>query len=318
MLISNGSIVFMYTFQQKAEVTQISLTGSRLIVILGALMLEPRSIDELNTLVTDCGLVDKNYSKDTIRIALSTLKAAGCEISRPCKTSDFKYKLLSHPFVLNISELEIQTLKTLYNNLTNGSDLKKAIKFNSFLNKIAHQVYNQDIEAALKNITAFKKIDTEITDTLIEQEGKHNTLIIKYLSPTSNKPSTKTIIFGSLFLKSNTLYLEGVDVNSNKNTVLKVSRIAKIEGVENNETPFVSEHTKVIYSLSNPEHHSIDENQKILKTSKNTALIEAEFKNEFFAMQHVLSLGSDCMVVEPEDFKNKVINKLKELRKIYE
>lgn len=308
----------MYTFQQKAEVTQISLTGARLIVILGALMLEPKSIDELNALVTECGLVDKNYSKDTIRIALSTLKAIGCEISRPCKSSDFKYKLLSHPFSLKISELEIQSLKTLYNNIVKGDNLKKALDFKSFLDTLAKHTCNDDIYAILNSFTAFKKVEKSVYETLIAQDGKHNTLEITYSNPSNNKPSKKTFIYGSMFLKTNKLYVEGIDVSSNKNVVLNASRIVSIDSVTESRVPYKTETFKIKYTLTNPELHTLDESQKVLKTKKNEILVETEFKNGFFALQHVLSLGQDCTVVEPESLKEDVIKKLTELRRIYE
>jgi len=308
----------MYTFQQKAEVTQISLTGARLIVILGALMLEPRSIDELNALVTDCGLVDKNYSKDTIRIALSTLKAIGCEITRPCKSSEFKYKLLSHPFALKISDLEIQALKTLYNNIVNGSDLKKALNFKSFLDKLAKHICNDSVHATLNNFTAFKKVEQPVYEALIAQDGKHNTLEITYSNPSNNKPSKKTFIFGSMFLKTNKLYVEGIDVNSNKNIVFNASRIVSVDSVTESRSPYQNKAFKVKYKLTNPELHTLDESQKVLKAKKGEILVETEFKNNFFALQHVLSLGPDCTVVEPESLKDDVVKKLTELRRIYE
>ena len=146
----------MFSFSKKPEVTQISLTGARLIVILGALMTAPCNLEDLNKDLANTGLIDKNYSLDTLRITISTLKALGCQISRPCKTNNNKYQLISHPFALQITPDEIQALKAIYTNLSRDS-YKRAFVFNSLINKIATQVCNKDIADALYGITSFKK-----------------------------------------------------------------------------------------------------------------------------------------------------------------
>ena len=72
----------------------------------------------LNNVLTECGLVDKYYSADTIRIAISTLKAFGCKIDRPCKSTKFKYRLSYHPFSLSYLNLIKKTcLKQVLNTL---------------------------------------------------------------------------------------------------------------------------------------------------------------------------------------------------------
>ncbi len=306
----------MYTFQTKAEVTQISLTGARLIVILGALMIAPRDLQELNTLISECGLVDKNYSSDTIRIALSTLKAAGCNISRPSKTSGFKYKLISHPFALKITGDEINALKTLYANMTRGSDYKVAVKFNELFEVLAEHTFNDETAGELRNITGFYKIEPDVYDKLLARDGKNDIFTIAYATPTK-KISTKKFVLGRIFLKSNKLYVEGFDTETKKNVCYNMSRIREIIKFEAGNIEYKPEVYKIKYSLKNYDNYTLGNDVKVEKVENNLGIVEVEFTNKFFAIQHILSLGSDCTVLAPDDIKNEVIAKLMELRKIY-
>ena len=293
----------MYIFPNKAEVTQISLTGARLIVLLGALISGPRDLTEMNNLLTECGLLDKNYSSDTIRIALSTLKALGCEMSRPCKSNGFKYKLLTYPFSLKIEDGEILSLKTIYSNLTKDASYRKALAFHKLFNTLSKHITDEKVVEKLYDITGFKIYKKEIFETVLNQLGKHK---------------VNTIIFGDLFLKNNKLYIQGTDVEMNKPITLNLLRVEKINSVTETKQPFVSEACNVTYVLRNKEYHKLPDGHSIKDLKKDSVTIEAEFTNPFFAVQYLLSLGADCTVIEPLEIRNEIIDKLTELRKVYE
>ena len=306
----------MYTFQTKAEVTQISLTGARLIVILGALMVAPRDLQDLNNIISECGLVDKNYSNDTIRIALSTLKAAGCNITRPCKATMYKYKLISHPFALSITDEEIASLKTLYANMTRGSDYKIAVKFNELFNVLADYTFNDETAGKLRSITSFYRISIDVYERLLAEDGKNNVLTIIYANP-AKRLSEKKFIFGRIFLKSNKLYVEGCDLENKRTVCYNMSRIRKVVKSEKGEYEYKPEIYQVRYKLKNIDYHTLLPEANVEKKDKDEAIINIEFTNKFFAIQHILSLGADCTILEPAEIKNEVISKLMELKKLY-
>lgn len=306
----------MYTFQTKAEVTQISLTGARLIVILGALMTAPRDLQDLNALISECGLVDKNYSNDTIRIALSTLKAAGCEISRPCKSNNYKYQLLSHPFALKITDEEIAALKTLYANMTRGSDYRIAVKFNELFNTLAEHTFDERLSGELLGITSFCKIEQDVYKKILAQDGKNNIITIVYATP-AKKLGTKKFMFGRIFLKSNKLYVEGIDTETNNTVCYNMTRIRQVVKIEQGVSDYKPVVYNVKYLLKNIDNHVLPSEAKAGKSNNNQTEVEIEFTSKFFAVQHILSLGEDCTVIEPAEIREEVISKLMELRKVY-
>lgn len=307
----------MYIFPSKAEVTQISLTGARLIVILGALMVAPRDLDDLNKLVSDCGLVDKNYSSDTIRLALSTLKALGCEISRPCKLTDSKYVLLSHPFMLDFSPEEINSLRTVYSNLTKQDGYKTAVTFHKLILKLNERIYNQDTVNRLLGITGFANIEQSLFDKILDQIDAHNTIAISYKSP-KGKITNHNIVFDKLYFRNNKLYMTGLDIDIDKHITLLVNRIASLDVVKVSDENIKSEAYEIIYELKNADKFKLPSGHKVVKIGKNgVAIVKGVCANDFFAMQHILSLGASATLLEPSDLREKIVNKLKEMRNIY-
>ena len=50
---------------------------------------------------------------------------------------------------------------------------------------------------------------------------------------------------------------------------------------------------------------------------ENGFIVEGKYYNEFLAAQRILSFGSACTVLEPQDFREKIIQKLKSMRNNY-
>ena len=72
------------------------------------------------------------------------------------------------------------------------------------------------------------------------------------------------------------------------------------------------------YLLKNTNIDKLTSNEQILKSDNDTYLIEGHYFNKFTAMQRVLSFGASCTILEPEDFRKEIINKLKNMRRIYD
>ena len=104
----------MFKLAEDIDINQISVTGARAIVILGLLIMRPRSKKELMDALINYKLITESTSDEIIRNDLGTLKHAGCDISRACSKLDGKYMLLDHPFVLKLTLEEVELLKKVY------------------------------------------------------------------------------------------------------------------------------------------------------------------------------------------------------------
>ena len=107
----------MFKFDTQCNPRQISLTGVRAIVILALLNIKPSTFEEIKEFLIESNIVTREYSIDTIRIDLNTLKYIGCDISKATKRTDNKYILRSHPFQLQLSPEEVNTLAKIYKHI---------------------------------------------------------------------------------------------------------------------------------------------------------------------------------------------------------
>ena len=60
------------------------------------------------------------------------------------------------------------------------------------------------------------------------------------------------------------------------------------------------------------------DNEKIIGGNASEGfVICGQYHNSFFAIQRILSFGSKCIIFEPEEFKERVIEIIKKMRDVY-
>ena len=100
----------MFKPDEKIEVSQISLTGTRSLALIGLLIVAPRTFDEIKSELIKMNVFDEKNSDDTLRVDLNTIKSVGCELTRPCPSNGYKYALKKHPFILKLTKDDIKLL----------------------------------------------------------------------------------------------------------------------------------------------------------------------------------------------------------------
>ena len=306
----------MLRIGNKTDLSQISLTGIRALVILGLLINKPRSLEEIRKAFLNYNLLNDSSSDDILRIDLNTLKAMGCEISRSCARTNFKYELIKHPFTLEISPEEIAVLKRAYRKIRENMSVETLLKYDELFNKIASQTMNDSTKEAMYGISALKSYKTDLLYELVEDCKYHKTLEVLY-HPVAKDEQIKKIYAEKLVFQNDKIYLFGSDFSSGEHLMLNVKRIIKILTRKASDKSIENEGTKVRFLLKSFGVTGIAEEEKIIEKTSKGYLIDGEYHNEFLAMQRILSFGSSCVVLEPEDFKQKVIEKLKKMRDIY-
>ena len=302
----------------REDLSQISLTGARSLVLLGLLMQEPRSLEDIRNKFLEFNLIEDSNSDDILRIDINTLRSMGCLISRADHRTNNKYVLLDHPFKIDINEEELSLLKRTFNKLKENTDISLLLSYDELFKKISEFVSDKDIKEKLYWITPLKNYSRDIVDKLNEACQKHKTVKILYKTPASPKETEIEIITDKVILQNNKLYLYGIDKNSKQAIYLNIRRILKfLSQSDSNDNVTVSPVTVkfLLHELGIP---GLEESEKILSGDlDNGFIIEGKYHNEFFAIQRILSFGSKCIVLEPNDFKDKVIDTLKKMKEIY-
>ncbi len=307
----------MFRPVERNVLNQISLTGMRSIVLLGLLIAAPRSLKEIRKAFLELNIIEESHSDDILRIDLNTIKSIGCEISRPSPKNDFKYTLLEHPFSLKITDEDIRYFKKVYSRLKADANIRMLLDFDELIQKISNYIYDSDIKEKFIGVSAFKYYSIDSIKELLVDCKYEKTLELVYKKTKKDNEYTKEVIAQKLVFNNDQLYLHCYDKSIHKSIVLNVKRILRIlsRKIENG-TPDIKKFVVKFY-LKDFNLENLNEDEFVIEITNNEYIVEGAYYNEFLALQRVLSFGACCTVIEPEEFKNKVIKKLKEMRNIY-
>ncbi|MCQ2739065.1 MAG: WYL domain-containing protein [bacterium] len=301
----------------KTDPNQISLTGVRAIALLGLLILAPRSLDEIRESFLKMGLIDETHSNDILRIDLNTIKAIGCEVSRACAKTNYKYVLTKHPFALDIGKNEIKILKKLYDKIKITASIEQLVNLDTLFKKLTQLICDDEVKESILGISILKHYNIDEVMSLYNDCKKRRTVKLIY-KKTADSEIEKDIAMQQMILKNDRLYIYGYDLNKNIQTVLNIKRIKTILTRSICSANINPVYYKVKFSIKEDIPDGLEQRETLTQNENGEKIVTGEYYNEFFAMQRVLSLGSNCTVLEPLGFRKSVIQKLKEMRKIYE
>lgn len=301
----------MFKPADKSELNQVSLTGLRGIVLLGLLIEAPRSLKEIREIFTDLNIFEPEHSDDILRIDINTLKASGCEITKANAKTGFKYRLLKHPFSLNILKDEIHVIKKAYKKIKDSSNIELILKYDELFKKLAEYIDDSEAKETLRGLSVLKTFDTEFIQDLIEDCRQNRTLRLSYRTPQAKDDSQKEVCAHRIVFQNDKIYLYGFDLIRKKSVVLNIKRIGAILA------RFSGKYTTVKFFLKNFGVTGIEENEVILENRDDGYIIEGRYYNDFLAAQRILSFGANCTVLEPQEFREKIIQKLINMRNVY-
>lgn len=302
----------------KTDLNQISLTGARALTLLGLLALGPKSFDEIRQTFIQKNIMDNSHSDDIIRIDLGTLKYFGYEISRSCAKTDFKYVLNKLPFKIEVSEKDIKVLKRVFNKYKYEIDISQLLEYDKLISKIARYIEDEKIREEFLGISPLVHYDTDRVYELAYSCMSKYTVTLNYLKQYAKEPVEKEIIAQKLILKNDKLYLYGYDLEKKDSVTLLFNRIVSIKSKRITDSNFEQKTVNVKFLLKDFDSSLLTEDEKVLQEFNEGCLAEGKYFNEFLAIQRILSFGDKCTVKEPLEFRDKIISKLKEMRKIYE
>ena len=307
----------MFVSDERVDVTQISLTGTRALALIGLLIVEPHSFDEIKKKFLEIGLFDKKSSEDILRIDIGTIKTMGCELSRPCLSNGYKYVIKKHPFSLDLTIDDIKLLKRAYNRIKSNVTLENLIEYDDLFKKIAKFIYNDEIKEALFGISILKYYNVEELKEVLADCKSQKIIELIYRYQETKKETIKKIKAQKLAFQNDKLYLYGYDYEKQNSTVLMYKRIKNIISKTEDEKRIETKNLVITYQLQDFDKDLLLEDEKIIQEGKEKFIVEGSFYNDFYAIQRILSLGSKCTIISPNDFKISVINKLKEMKEVY-
>ena len=296
----------------------ISITGYRTLLIFISLLEKPRTIKELIEIVQSNEITKKSTSKDTIRLSLSTLKSIGCKFTRPSKANAYRYGIISHPFGLNLTPDDIDSLILLRERLANELSWKKVIILNEIYSKFIAITQNPEYIQRIKDTKPLYDVDIEVLNVLSSPESIGKKVNIEYNSP-KFETEMLDIVPQKITYENSKLYLWCYNYKYSNTSVLNIDRIKKVNSIslqkaKINTNSFIVEYEIFGTSTKNFQTESYEE---IIETTSDKIRIKANVANEFLFIQRLLLFGSEFKIISPDSFREKLINKIIQIRKGY-
>lgn len=294
----------------------MSLTGYRTLVILAALMESPKSNEEINKILFNDQYIQEKFSNDTLRLYINSLRQIGCEITRANKLNNNKYELVSHPFAYEIPKSQLRAIEKLYKNIYDKIDIKEIIAIEKFFEKLADFLSDKDTKDFFKNISMLKGINKAILNDLLIHCKNKNQIVFLYNSPRSGEKQIE-IIADKVSFESGKLYLWGNNLVHKQYSYFAIERILTICSIKLMKNQEEVKTIKVIYEVYDKDYTPLA-CEKIIEKTDTKIVIETNSDNEFNQMQRLLYLADECKILQPQEFKDKLLEKLKTMEEIYE
>jgi len=303
---------------EKDDLNQISLTGIRSLILLKLLIEAPRSLEDIRKAFIKYNIMLDKNSDDILRIDINTLRKIGCDISRADHRTNNKYVLINHPFKIDINNDEVNVVKRVFNKIKENADISTLTLYDNLFKKIATHIADDKVRESLLGISPLKKYSSQILDELRTVCDQKTVVKLVYKTPTTNTETEKEIFADNIKLQNDKLYLYGVDKQSNQPVYLNIKRILRIISKYESDELYTTQPVVVRFKLTEFGVLGLTDDEKIESGDKsNGFVICGKYHNRFIAVQRILSFGAKCTIIEPEDFKEHIIQVLKKMKEVY-
>ena len=295
-----------------------SSTGFRTLILLDLLLREPLTKGEIIERLSKNPYIT-NISKETLRLDINTLKAAGFEIQNTGKANKYRYKINWSPIQFNLTRKELNVLLRTKEALIKLSNWEYIVRLYGLFEKITPLIKDENDINELMNFHQFSNIDFKTLKELNALSAKKKEVILLYNSPNSGIKEIQIKLKGIKYNGSK-LYITGISKNYTGSTILRADNIIKTIKMLNTKESLKKPAVKKIICKITPEGRNatgfLDE-EKILKETKNYIEIELKSDNDFMAVQRLLSFGDGLISIKNKDIERKYTDALKEILKKY-
>lgn len=316
-ICSKMSCMKEFLKSKKVTYNLMSFTAFKSMILFSYLLEQPRSYEEIKEYFENHEFLRESISIDTLRVYINSLERLGCEIVRGRKAEGSKYKLLKHPFDIEIPADQIKSLIKVFKSLSKTIEIDDLISLTNFFDKIAKEINNDELRTALVNISPLRKINHEILDLLINACRRNDQISFMYNSPATGIKEIE-LLAEKLSVTNNKLYLYGISPQyKDSKASFLVTRITSKPIVRLNKTISIKITPLIVGCEIKDKNVPILENEKVIQEDDDKITIEITSDNKFSTIQRILSLGSACEVKYPESIRNEIYSILKKMKEEY-
>ena len=298
----------------------MSFTGFKSILIFSLLLDGPKSYSELQEILKNHEYLHEKISFDTLRVYLNSLREIGCNVKRKSYNGVSKFEIDSHPFLLKISDKQIESIIKVYKALTHSIDVSDLLALQQFFEKISQYILNEDLKEKLSKVSPLYQIDSALITDLMTCAQNNWEITVEYNSlNTGNQNKNITILADKMHISNGKLYLSGVNSEYDTYASFLVTNINNIISINMHQKTLDVPKITVQYEYIKYDNEKFEllTNEKIINEDNNKLTIEIISNSKFEITQRILSHSTKCRVVYPDEFKSHIISTLKQMKEGY-
>ena len=294
----------------------MSFTAFKSLMIFSLLVHGEKSYADIQTALFQHEYLKEVVSTDTIRIYLNTLETLGCHLKKRVKDGVTYFSIDKHPFELNITPSQAQSLIKLYKAICKKIELSDLMVLHSFFVKIAPYITaNDKLRCKLENLSPTSNIEEQMIKDLITASENNTEITIYYNAPRTGKRFIN-IVPDKLMVMDSKLYLCAFSKEYKNYSRFMVNKIIEITGVKTKNPEDDVENISVTYEVFGIQPELLD-NERIVERNIDSVVVNIVSKNKFDILQRILFYSNCCKVLSPDNFKEELLECLYKMRKIY-
>lgn len=309
----------MKKFMEKNVITHnlMSFSGFKSLLIFSMLTQSPKSYNDIKTALENNEYLRETISVDAIRIYINSLKVAGCEVKTIKEGRNTKYYIDSNPFELKISDEQVESMVKVVKAISKSIEISDFLALYQFFDKLSPYIKNEDLKMKLKYVSPVGNIKPDLIYNLMEYADKKIKISILYFSKISGLEKID-IIPDKLYIKNGKMYVSGHSEKYNNYASFLVSDIREITSVSLNSSNTENNIYIVQYEyFKNDNEFKPQNNETILNETNDKLVVEISSPDKFMITQRILSLTNKCRVISPKEYKQEMIECLKQMKENY-
>lgn len=309
----------MKKFMEKNVITHnlMSFSGFKSLLIFSMLTQSPKSYNDIKTALENNEYLRETISVDAIRIYINSLKVAGCEVKTIKEGRNTKYYIDSNPFELKISDEQVESMVKVVKAISKSIEISDFLALYQFFDKLSPYIKNEDLKMKLKYVSPVGNIKPDLIYNLMKYADKKIKISILYFSKISGLEKID-IIPDKLYIKNGKMYVSGHSEKYNNYASFLVSDIREITSVSLNSSNTKNNIYIVQYEyFKNDNEFKPQNNETILNETNDKLVVEISSPDKFMITQRILSLTNKCRVISPKEYKQEMIECLKQMKENY-
>lgn len=288
-------------------------TGLKVFEILKYLLKQDASYYDLGQIIERLG--KKECSDETILKYINTLKFSGLNITKTENKGVFR--LENQPFMINLSEEEIETLSELeaYTKALKNEKLTK--EFCSFLNNIS-KYFSRELKEKYNKIEVIPRYDYKADEDKIRLFEKYCADNLRLeLEYKTGKSSEKYIVEpAEIIYDKKSVYISGYLPEKASNKRFNIRNISFVKQLPTRTTGKQFLNTVVFECRGRlAKNYKLKPSEKIINSSSDSVIISNAQEDREMLLKRILKYGENARILRPQSLKDEMTKILDEMIK---